>query len=111
MSLDLSYLGIIESKAVYRNLPVGPLTEFALARGEGKLSNTGALVVMTGKYTGRSPEDRFVVDEPSIHDEIAWGKVNVPISIEKFDNLYRKTIAYLQNREFRVKDGEVVDDF
>ena len=105
MSLDLSYLGIIESKAVYRNLPVGPLTEFALARGEGKLSNTGALVVMTGKYTGRSPEDRFVVDEPSIHDEIAWGKVNVPISIEKFDNLYRKAIAYLQNRDVFVFDG------
>lgn len=105
MSLDLSYLGIIESKAVYHNLPVGPLTEFALKRGEGKLSNTGALVVMTGKYTGRSPEDRFVVDEPSIHDEIAWGKVNMPISIEKFDNLYRKVIAYLQKRDVFVFDG------
>ena len=105
MSLDLSYLGIIESKAVYHNLPVGPLTEFAVKRGEGTLSNTGALVVMTGKYTGRSPEDRFVVDEPTTHDDIAWGKVNVPISVEKFDNLYRKLTAYLQNREVFVFDG------
>ena len=46
---------------------------------------TGALVVETGKYTGRSPDDRFVVDVPSIHDEIDWGKVNVPISPEKFE--------------------------
>ena len=105
MSLDLSYLGIIESKAVYRNLPASRLTEFALARGEGKLTNTGALVVNTGKYTGRSPDDRFVVDEPSIHDEIAWGKVNVPISIDKFNNIYSKMCAYLQNRELFVFDG------
>ena len=105
MSLDLSYLGIIESKNVYRNLTVSKLTEFALARGEGTLNNTGALVVKTGKYTGRSPEDRFVVDEPSIHDEIAWGKVNVPISSEKFENLYRKATAYLQNRDVFVFDG------
>ena len=105
MSLDLKYLGIIESKAVYHNLPVCKLTEFALARGEGKLNKTGALVVKTGKYTGRSPEDRFVVDEPSIHDEIAWGKVNVPISSEKFENIYRKMCAYLQNRDVFVFDG------
>ncbi|MDD3411293.1 MAG: phosphoenolpyruvate carboxykinase (ATP), partial [Eubacteriales bacterium] len=105
MSLDLSYLGIIESKAVYRNLPASRLTEFALKRGEGTLTNTGALLVNTGKYTGRSPDDRFVVDEPSIHNEIAWGKINVPISEEKFESIYRKMCAYLQNRELFVFDG------
>ena len=105
MSLDLSYLGIIESKAVYRNLPVSRLTELALERGEGKLTNTGALLVNTGKYTGRSPDDRFVVDEPSIHDEIAWGKINVPISIEKFDSIYGKMCAYLQGHDVFVFDG------
>ncbi len=105
MSLDLSYLGIIESKAVYRNLPVSRLTELALARGEGTLTNTGALLVNTGKYTGRSPDDRFVVDEPSIHDEIAWGKINVPIAPEKFESIYRKICAYMQNRDAFVFDG------
>lgn len=105
MSLDLSYLGIIESKAIYRNLPVSKLMEKALARGEGVLSNTGALVVTTGKYTGRSPEDRYIVDEPSIHDEIAWGKVNVAISPEKFNAIYNRMCAYLQNRELFVFDG------
>ena len=78
-------LGIIGPKAVYRNLTPAQLTEAALRRGEGTLSNTGALVVTTGKYTGRSPDDKFIVDTPTIHDKIAWGKVNRPISREKFD--------------------------
>ena len=98
-------LGIINSKAVYRNLPAAQLVEQALERGEGTLSNTGALVVKTGKYTGRSPEDKFVVDYPSIHDEIAWGKVNVPMKPEVFDKIYDKAIAYLQDREIFIFDG------
>lgn len=105
MSMNLDYLGIINPLAVYRNLPVSELVEAALDREEGVLSNTGALLVNTGKYTGRSPEDRFIVDEPSIHDEIAWGKVNVPISQEKFEAIYKKATAYLQGREIFVFDG------
>ena len=71
--LCLEYLGIINPAAVHHNMTVPQLVERAVARGEGTLSKTGALVVKTGKYTGRSPEDRFVVDEPAIHDEIEWG--------------------------------------
>ncbi len=105
MSLDLSYLGIVATKAVYRNLPVSVLTEKAIARGEGTLSNTGALVVKTGKYTGRSANDKFIVDTPAVHDEIAWGKVNRPIEKEKYDAILAKVKAYLQNRELFVFDG------
>ena len=83
----------------YRNLPVATLTEFALERGEGRLSDTGALVVETGKYTGRSPDDKFIVDTPAVHDDIAWGKINVPISREKFESIKAKMLAYLQNRD------------
>ena len=72
--------GIIGPKAVYRNLTPAQLTEAALRLGEGTLSNTGALVVTTGKYTGRSPKDKFIVDTETIHNDIAWGKVNRPIS-------------------------------
>ena len=103
--LNLEYLGIIRPTAIHRNLEPAQLVEHALRRNEGTLSKTGALVVKTGKYTGRSPDDRFLVDGPSIHDEIAWGKVNVPISPEKFDAIYRKACAYLQQREIFVFDG------
>ena len=89
----------------HRHLPVAILTEKALARGEGTLSNTGALVVKTGKYTGRSANDKFIVDTPAVHDEIAWGKVNRPIDKATYDAIYSKVVAYLQNREIFVFDG------
>lgn len=98
-------LGIINPANVHRNLPVSKLVEKAVLRGEGKLTNTGALAVTTGKYTGRSPEDRFISDEPSVHGEINWGKVNKPIEPEKFESIYNKLVAYLQNREIFIFDG------
>ena len=98
-------LGIIGPKAVYRNLSPAQLVEAALRRGEGTLSNTGALVVTTGKYTGRSPDDKFIVDTEGVHNDIAWGKVNRPISREKFNAIKAKVAAYLQNREIFIFDG------
>lgn len=66
----------------------------------------GALTVTTGKYTGRSPNDKFIVDTASVHNEIAWGKANMPISEEVFDKLYDKITAYLSNLdELFVYDG------
>lgn len=101
----LEKLGIMNPKSVYRNLSPAQLVEKALINGEGKLSSTGALVVTTGKYTGRSPEDKFVVDSEGIHNDIAWGKVNRPISQEKFNGIKGKLTAYLQNREIYIFDG------
>ncbi len=101
----LEKLGIMNPKSVYRNLSPAQLVEKALINGEGKLSSTGALVVTTGKYTGRSPEDKFVVDSEGIHNDIAWGKVNRPISQEKFNGIKGKLTAYLQNRELYIFDG------
>ena len=97
--------GIINPKAVYRNLQPAQLVEEALRRGEGTLSNSGALVVKTGKYTGRSANDKFIVDTPAVHDDIAWGKVNRPISKEAFYGIYNKVIAYLQNKDVYIFDG------
>ena len=105
MSDYIEALGIIAPKAVYRNLTPAQLVEHALRRGEGTLSETGALVVTTGKYTGRSPDDRFVVDAPDIHDDIDWGKINVPISEEKYEAIYNRMTAYLQGRELFVFEG------
>ena len=97
--------GIINTKAIYRNLSPAELIEHALRRGEGKLSNTGALVVKTGKYTGRSAKDKFIVDTPAVHDEIAWGDVNRPIEELKFNALKAKIISYLQGKEVFIFDG------
>ena len=98
-------LGIVDPKAVYRNLTPAKLTEHAILRGEGRLADNGALVVYTGKYTGRSPDDKFIVDTETIHDDIAWGKVNRPISREGFNRIRDKVSAYLQGRDVFIFDG------
>ncbi|MDD6211680.1 MAG: phosphoenolpyruvate carboxykinase (ATP) [Clostridiales bacterium] len=98
-------LGIYCPKAVYRNLNPAQLTEFALRRGEGSLSSTGALVVNTGRYTGRSPKDKFIVDTPTIHDDIHWNDINRPVSREVFDKIWGKATAYLQGRDVFIFDG------
>lgn len=105
MELDLSYLNIINTKNVYRNMAPARLVEHALEKGEGELSSTGALCVNTGKYNGRSPNDRFIVDIPGVHEHINWGKVNLPIDEASFDNLYNKLTSYLQKRDVYVFDG------
>ena len=70
---------------IERNLPIATLIEIAIQRNEGLLSNSGALSVKTGKFTGRSPDDKFIVDDEISHKLVDWGKVNHPIATEKFD--------------------------
>lgn len=106
----LEYLGLKNLGHVYRNLSIPELVERAVARGEGILASNGALCVRTGKYTGRSPQDKFIVDEPEIRDEVDWNKINVPISAEKFEQLYRRVLAYVQGKDLYVFDGYVGAD-
>ena len=102
---SLAKLGIINTGSLYRNLSPTLLIEEALRRNEGVLSDTGALVVNTGKYTGRLPNDKFIVDTPAVHNRIAWGSVNRPISRDVFLALKNKMSAYLQNKDIFVFDG------
>lgn len=102
---DLKSLGIFNTGKVYRNLGAARLTEHALKNGEGTLTATGAISTFSGKYTGRSPKDRFIADEPAIHDQIEWGKVNMPIEEERFNKIHNKLVAYLQNKDLYVFDG------
>lgn len=95
---------------VHRNLTIGKLVEKAIMNEGAVLSDTGALSINTGKYTGRSPGDRFIVDNPDIHDKIDWGKGNMPISSEKFEKLYDKIQDYIKGRELFVFDGFVGAD-
>lgn len=92
------------AKKVHQNLTVSELVEQAIARGEGLLLDNGALSVTTGRYTGRSPNDKFVVDTPALHADIDWGN-NKPCTPENFNRLYNRVLAYMQNREIFVFDG------
>ena len=103
--LTLSELSMTGHGEIFHNLSVPQLVTHALLRGEGKLTSTGALDIMTGKYTGRSPKDKFIVDVPSVHDEIEWGEINRPISKEHFRLIKCKMHAYLQNKPLFVFDG------
>lgn len=107
MNINLEYLNISEYKHLYRNLSVAQLTEFAINRGEAVLSDKGALVVNTGKYTGRAPKDRFIVKQKSVEDKINWGDINFPIDEVIFNKLYDKVIEYLKKKDLFVFDGFV----
>jgi phosphoenolpyruvate carboxykinase (ATP) len=89
---------------LHRNLSVPRLVEMALARKEGSLAAGGALRVTTGKYTGRSPDDKFVVESPGLADEI-WWQNNKKISQEAFDKLYKKVVAHLKDKDLFVFEG------
>ncbi len=104
-TFGLTDLGIHHHGPIHRNLTASRLVEMALAHGEGCLTSSGALSVVTGKYTGRSPQDKFIVDTPSVHDLIAWGSVNRPIDADRFERLWARMAAYLQQKELYVFDG------
>ena len=88
------------------NLSAPELIERALARGEGRFADNGALVVMTGDRTGRSPTDKWLEDTPAIHDKIWWGKVNQPITPEQFDTALRIATEHMNSLdEVFVFDG------
>ena len=98
-------LSQIKTKNVYFNLSVARLVEESLNKNAGVLTKTGALLINTGKYTGRSPKDKYLVDTKAVHNNIAWGSVNRPISKENFDKIKKEMIKYLTNKDIYVFDG------
>ncbi len=104
----LATLGVAAESDVhtlYVDLPPAALVEHALARQEGALASNGALSIETGERTGRSPNDRFIVDTPDVHDKIAWGNVNAPISPERYEAIRDAVAAYLSERDLFVVRG------
>jgi phosphoenolpyruvate carboxykinase (ATP) len=96
--------GLRPSGPVHWNLSVPALYEHAVRREEGLLAKHGPLVCRTGAHTGRAPNDKFVVKEPSSEGHVHWGKVNRPIEPQKFDLLKRDMLAYLSAKELYVQD-------
>lgn len=90
---------LLNGKNVKTQLSVPQLVEKSTNRGEALLTADGAIVAKTGKYTGRSPKDKFIVEEESTKDKIDWGKVNQTISAEVFDNLYVKVLNFLKEKD------------
>jgi phosphoenolpyruvate carboxykinase (ATP) len=110
LAQDLARHGILNPEAVWWNLPPSALIEYSLRRREGHLADTGSLVVRTGEYTGRSPNDRFFVREPSSERRIGWGKGNRPFDPEKYESLRARLLAYLEGKELFVQDCYVGAD-
>ncbi|GAB3347269.1 phosphoenolpyruvate carboxykinase (ATP) [Arachidicoccus ginsenosidivorans] len=92
------------AKKIYYNLSPEQLEEQTLALGQGKLSKEGALAVQTGKFTGRSPKDKFIVEDAITSTSVDWGAVNIPISTAVFNHLYEKVIHYLADKEIWIRE-------
>ena len=97
--LGLDQLGLIDLENVHRNLSVPELVDDIIVNGEGLIGMRGAAMVDTGIYTGRSPKDKYIVDEPSSNGNIWWGPVNQRISENIFDELYEKIKVFYNSND------------
>ena len=90
---------LLNGQNIRVQLSVPQLIEAATSRGEAVLTKDGAVKAETGKYTGRSPKDKYIVDEAISKDKIDWGSVNRPISSEVFENLYAKVLDHMKQKD------------
>jgi len=102
---DLIKLGLANIKGVLWNLTPAELVTEALRNGEGELTDTGALMCDTGKFTGRSPNDRFIVKDDYTKDKVWWGNINLAFDEDKFDQLFDKMIATLGRKRLFIRDA------
>lgn len=108
-TVSVENYGIKDAKVRYQLTP-DQLHQETIAKGMGKEASSGALAINTGKFTGRSPKDRFIVKDDITKDRVWWGNVNIPFDADKFDKLYEKVVKYLSGKEVYVRDGYVCAD-
>jgi phosphoenolpyruvate carboxykinase (ATP) len=95
---------LIQGPHAHRNLSTPQLVETSIARGEGRLAANGALVALTGARTGRSPRDKFTVEDDETRERVAWGRVNQPFPPDKFDALLHRVLAHMGERDLYIMD-------
>lgn len=100
----LEKLGIKPTNKVHYQESPAELTRHSLERGEGELNDTGALVIKTGEFTGRSPKDKFIVKDDITRDTVNWNDFNLPIEEKYFDQAYEKLVQHLSGKEIWVRD-------
>lgn len=108
-SISLADYGLTPATIHYQ-LPAAELHRHTLEKGMGREADSGALAVNTGEFTGRSPQDRFIVRDNITARNVWWGPVNMPFEPDAFDRLYQKVAAYLDDREIYVRDCFVCAD-
>jgi len=101
----LSDLGLDHVRGLRWNLPPAELITKAIKNGEGVLTDTGALMCDTGKFTGRAPKDRYIVKDATTENTVWWGDINVPFEAEKFDKLYNKLVTQMRDKELYIRDA------
>ena len=97
----------LREKNIFSNLTPEILIEKTIQLDQGMLTDTGSLAVNTGTFTGRSPKDKFIVEDAITKDSIWWGEVNQPLHPEIFEDLYKKVISYLENKDIYIRDSYV----
>ncbi len=97
-------LGLKISNPIHYQLTPAELTAQTLARKEGVLNDTGALIIKTGEFTGRSPKDKFTVKDDTTANTVHWNDFNIPIEAKYFDNMYNKLMSHLSSKEIWVRD-------
>jgi phosphoenolpyruvate carboxykinase (ATP) len=102
-SISLEKYGINNAKVHYQ-LSSDALHAKTIELGQGKEASSGALAVNTGEFTGRSPQDRFIVEDAITKDRVWWGNINKPFDSDKFQKLYEKITAYLSEKEIYARD-------
>ena len=102
-TIELENYGIKNAKVKYQ-LSAKELHDIAIEKGQGVEASSGALAVHTGEFTGRSPQDRFIVQDDITNDKVWWGNINIPFAPDKFEKLYTKVVDYLSNKELFVRD-------
>ena len=104
--MNLDKYGLLKSNCFYQT-PIDKLQKIILDKKHGFIVDSGALAINTGKFTGRSPKDRYIVKDEITNNKVWWGDINIPIEESDFEKLYLKITNYLSAKDVYVRDSYV----